>query len=106
MNTRRFHRKKGSGTSVDMTDCSSLLQGMVRNVSNTGIEVSVTAELADLHTAKYRLHLSRNNKAYSIAAMPRWQKMDGEGNLVGIRICEAPRDWFSYSHPKKTLFDS
>ena len=112
MNTRRFHRKKVSGTSVEMTDGSNMLEGMVRNVSNTGIEVSLEAELADPHAAKYRLHLSHEDQAYSIAAIPRWQKLDGEGNLVGMRICEAPRNWFSFvdsfssSHPKDKLFDS
>jgi hypothetical protein len=96
MNTRRFHRKKVSGTSVEMTDGSTRLEGMVKNVSNTGIEVSLKAELADPHAEKYRLQLSHDNQAYSIAAIPRWQKMDGDGNLVGMRICEAPRNWFSF----------
>ena len=49
MNTRRFHRKTVTGTSVEMTDGHNLLEGMVRNVSNTGIEVSLKAELADPH---------------------------------------------------------
>ena len=112
MNTRRFHRAKVSGTSVELTDGNNMLERMVRNVSNTGIEVSLKAELADPHTAKYRLNLSPEDKAYSIAAIPRWQKMDGEGNLVGMRICEAPRNWFSFvnsfssSHPENKLFDS
>ena len=112
MNTRRFHRKTVTGTSVEMTDGHNLLEGMVRNVSNTGIEVSLKAELADPHAAKYRLHLSHDDQAYSIAAIPRWQKMDGDGNLVGMRICEAPRNWFSFvnsfssSHPEKKLFES
>ena len=96
MNTRRFHRKKVFHTSVEMTDGFNLLEGMVRNVSNTGIEVSLKAELADPHAAKYRLHLSHDDQAYSITAIPRWQKMDGDGNLVGMRICEAPRNWFSF----------
>jgi hypothetical protein len=112
MNSRRFHREKVSATTVEMTDGITMLEGMVRNVSNTGIEVSLKAELADPHAAKYRLHLSHDDQAYSIAAIPRWQKMDSDGNLVGMRICEAPRNWFSFvnsfssSHPEKKLFES
>ena len=77
MNTRRFHRTKVSGTSVEMTDGNNMLEGMVRNVSDTGIEVSLEAELADPHAAKYRLRLSHEDQAYSIAAILRWQKVDG-----------------------------
>ncbi len=77
MNTRRFHRTKVPGTSVEMTDGNNMLEGMVRNVSDTGIEVSLEAELADPHAAKYRLRLSHEDQAYSIAAILRWQKVDG-----------------------------
>jgi hypothetical protein len=112
MNSRRFHREKVSATTVEMTDGITMLEGMVRNVSNTGIEVSLNSELADPHAAKYRLVLSHNDEACSIAAIPRWQKMDGNGNLVGMRICEAPRNWFSFvnsissSQPEKKQLDS
>ena len=77
MNTRRFHRKKVSGTSVEMTDGNKMLEGIVKNVSNTGIEVSLMAKLADPHAVKYRLRLSHEDQAYSIAAIPRWQKVNG-----------------------------
>jgi hypothetical protein len=100
-----------SGTSVEMTDGSNCLAGTVRNVSNTGIEVSLKAKLANSNAAKYRLHLSHQDQTYSIAAIPRWQKMGGDGNLVGMRICEAPRNWFSFvdsfstSQQEKTQHD-
>ena len=44
MNSRRFHRMKVSGTKVALTDGSDRLEGTVRNVSNTGIEVSLDTE--------------------------------------------------------------
>ena len=77
MNTRRVHRKKVSGTSVEMTDGNNMLEGMVRNVSTPVIEVSLEAGPADPHAAKYRLSLSHEAHAYSIAAIPRWQKVEG-----------------------------
>ena len=92
MNSRRFHRMKVSGTKVALTDGSNRLEGTVRNVSNTGIEVSLDTELVEPHAAKYTLQLSHQDRDYRIAAILRWQKMDDDGNIVSMRICEAPRN--------------
>ena len=98
---------KVSVTKVALTDGSNRLEGIVRNVSNTGIEVSLDTELVDPHAAKCTLQLSHQDRDCRIAAIPRWQKMDSDGNIVGMRICEAPRNWISFvdsipaSRPKK-----
>ena len=68
-----------------------MLEGRVGKAANTCIEVTLKAELANPHAAKYRLHFSHNDQACPIAAIPRWQKMGGDGNLVDMRIYEAPR---------------
>lgn len=95
MNLRRFHRKSLSGTVVEMTDGIERFEGEVKNVSRTGIEVLLDADLADSDTEKYVLRLSHDDQTFRISAIPRWQKRDSRGSRVGMRICEAPRNWFT-----------
>lgn len=112
MNKRRLQRKMVSDTTVELFDGSKTLEGVVKNVSNTGIETWLDAETADPFGTKFNLRLTCEGKTYRIGAISRWQKIDAEGNRLGLRICEAPRDWsdfvesFPSSTPINKQFDS
>jgi|GEM_PF-2751436 len=108
MNKRRLHRKMVSDTTVELFDGTNRFAGTVHNVSNTGIETCLDSPFNDPFGTKFDLRLSHDGKIYRLGAIARWQKNDTEGNRLGLRICEAPRDWahFVDSFPFPVQTDS
>ena len=62
MNKRRWQRKKVSDTKVELFDGSNNFEGVVKNVSNTGIETRLDSESNHPLAAKYDLRLSYEGK--------------------------------------------
>ena len=108
MNKRRWQRKKVSNTKVELFDGSNNFEGVVKNVSNTGIETRLDSESIDPFAAKFDLRLSYEGKTYRISAIRRWQINDVEGSRMGLRIYEAPRDWSDFvdSFPSSVPVDN
>lgn len=94
MNVPKFHRRSLSGTTVEITDGSDKFEGEVKQISRTGIEVLLDSDVADQHAVRYFLRLSHGDHSFKIAAIPRSLKKDRTGNILGMRICGAPRAWF------------
>ena len=96
MNQCRFQRSEVSSTSVRISDGINSATGVVNNVSNTGIKVHLKSEFIDPDASKFSLLLSHDSRVYKVEAIPRWWSNDHEGSKVGLRIFEAPREWFLF----------
>ncbi|MBU0728741.1 MAG: PilZ domain-containing protein [Proteobacteria bacterium] len=79
--------------SSTVSDGNFFYEGMVANVSRSGLRISDLPKRFDPHAKKCTTVITGKGESYKLVLEPCWSKDDGLYQEVGFRIISSPLDW-------------
>jgi hypothetical protein len=96
MEKRRYQRIAIENLSVDVADGVGFFQGMVSDISRSGICMTDLSERLNGDVKKMTVVVSGKGANFRMNVRPRWYTHGGVRKIVGVEMINAPVGWAEF----------
>ena len=96
MERRLQQRTNSQQLRVEISDGLQSYDGVVSNLTYTGVAIEGLPQRIDLNSQAYNLTIHDNEKRFELRAVPRWSTISETHKSMGAKIYEVPRSWYQF----------
>ncbi|SDO79371.1 PilZ domain-containing protein [Desulforhopalus singaporensis] len=96
MDRRHYPRITVADVQTDISDGKGFVQGTVENISRSGLLIDDIPGKIDSQCSKFFLVVNCGRKSCKLSVIPKWIHRSGSKARMGVKILDAPWEWFKY----------
>ncbi len=96
MERRDQYRVTPIKATVDLNDGRESYLGTVNDASYTGVSVDIYSKKMNRKAVDMMITVYQDDQAYYMRGIPKWIKEHDSKTSIGLKIFEAPQDWYQF----------
>ena len=104
MEKREHQRRHIEGLLVDIADGYGFFQGVVADVSRSGMCMTDLSEGLNGDVAEMTVIVSGQDTSFKMNVKPRWYTDGGLRKTIGVEVVDAPMGWADFVKGEEPIF--